>query len=497
MSRRCAMVLMLALLWGCGGERVMQSGEQEQVGRPLGKVAVGQSTAPQAVVVATLRRDDRPVTGVTVEFSRSIAGQAASYQWSGMTDEEGQTRVEIASGDVTGYYLARATLDGREIGAWTSIPINRGYEARLDLPIDGKARVRRSTPLTLKIGVLYTALSRSNTLRGAELAAMQMNEAGGVRGVPIELIPRGGLTTPEYAAEAAEELIAQREVMALVGPNRSGHAVAVAAVAQAHGVPMMTTTATNPTVTAAGDFVFMAAFTDDFQGRVMAQFAARELGAESAAIIAQEGAIYSEGLARTFADNFNASGGALVAREFYMDADTTFTAQLTAIAQAAPDVVFLSGFFPEIPLVIGQAKRDIDLLATFLGGDSWDNAILLTMNRATFDGSFFSGHFSSQVGPDDLSEEAYRFIDAYTAVFGVAPPGGAAMGYDALRLVVQAMCRTEDLTPEAIRDQIAATQNYSGATMISEYNENRHPTKSAVINRIVNGKVEFYKLINP
>lgn len=494
MSKHGMMVLMLALLWGCGGERVMQSGEQDQVGRPLGKVAVEQSTASQAVVVATLRRDDRPVTGATVEFSRSIAGQAAVYQWSGMTDEEGQVRVEIASGDVTGYYLARATIDGREIGTWSSIPINRGYEARLDLPIDGKARVRRSTPLTLKIGFLYTSLSRSNTLRGAELAAMQMNEAGGV---PIEIIPRGGLTTPEYAAEAAEELIAQREVMALVGPNRSGHAVAVAAVAQARGVPMMTTTATNPTVTAAGDFVFMAAFTDDFQGRVMAQFAAQELGAESAAIIAQEGAIYSEGLARTFADNFNASGGTLVAREFYMDADTTFTAQLTAIARAAPDVVFLSGFFPEIPLVVGQAKRDINILATFLGGDSWDNAILLSMNRETFDGSFFSGHFSSQVGPDDLSEEAYRFIDAYTAVFGAAPPGGAAMGYDALRLVAQAMRRAEDLTPEAIRDQIAATQNYSGATMIARYDENRHPTKSAVINRVVNGKVEFYKLINP
>ena len=496
MSRHCTMILMLALLWGCGGERVMQSGEQ-QVGRPLGKAAVGQNDAPRAVVVATLRRDELPVTGAMVEFSRSIAGRAAAYPWFGMTDEEGRARVEIASGDVTGYYLSRASLDGREIGTWSSIPINRGYEARLDLPIDGKARVTRSSPLTVKIGVLYTALSRSNTLRGAELAAMQMNEAGGIRGVPIEIIPRGGLTIPEYAAEAAEELIAQTEVMALVGPNRSGHAVAVAAVAQEHGVPMMTTTATNPSVTAAGDFAFMAAFTDDFQGRVMARFAARALGAESAAVIAQEGAIYSEGLARTFADNFNAAGGALVAREFYMDADTAFTAQLTTIARAAPDVVFLSGFFPEIPLIVGQAERDIGLMATFLGGDSWDNAMLLSLNGETLDGSFFSGHFSSRVAPGDLSREAHQFIAAYASAFGVAAPGGAAMGYDALRLVAQAMCRAEDLTPEAIRDQIAATQNYSGATMIARYDENRHPTKSAVINRIVNGEVAFYKLIEP
>ena len=153
MSRRCTMVLMLALAWGCGGERVMPSGEQ-QSGRPLGKVAVEQNVAPRAVVVATVRRDDLPVTGAMIEFSRSIAGRAAAYQWPGMTDEEGQAQVEIASGDVTGYYLARASLDGREIGTWSSIPINRGYEVQLDLPIDGKARVTGSAAMSQAAGKL-------------------------------------------------------------------------------------------------------------------------------------------------------------------------------------------------------------------------------------------------------------------------------------------------------------------------------------------------------
>ena len=153
MSRCCTMVLVLALLWGCGGERVMQSGER-QGGRPLGKVAVEENDATRAVVVATVRRDELPVTGARVEFSRSIAGRAAAYLWFGMTDEAGQARVEIASGDVTGYYLARASLDGREIGTWSSIPINRGYEARLDLPIGGKARVTGSVAMSQAAGKL-------------------------------------------------------------------------------------------------------------------------------------------------------------------------------------------------------------------------------------------------------------------------------------------------------------------------------------------------------
>jgi len=110
---------------------------------------------------------------------------------------------------------------------------------------------------------------------------------------------------------------------------------------------------------------------------------------------------------------------------------------------------------------------------------------------------FLAVFFSSQVTPGDLSEDAHRFIDAYTAMFGVAPDGSAALGYDALRLVALAMLRAEELTPMAIRDEIAATRDYSGATVISHYDENRHTTKSAVINRIVNGAIEFYKLIEP
>ena len=101
------------------------------------------------------------------------------------------------------------------------------------------------------------------------------------------------------------------------------------------------------------------------------------------------------------------------------------------------------------------------------------------------------------IDPSDLGEDAYRFVTAYTAMFGVVPDGGAALGYDALRLVVQAMRRAGDLTPIAIRDQLAATMNYSGATFISGYDENRHTSKSVVIKQVVNGEVQFLDILPP
>ena len=138
-----ALVLVAGLMWHCGGERVMVEVD-EQVGQPLSKLAV-QDNASGAVVVASVRQDDAPVSGAMVAFARSVAGQVAEYAWSGMTDEDGRVRLEIA-GDATGYYQARASRDGRVVGLWTSIPINAGDEVVVNLPIGGKAQVTRMSP---------------------------------------------------------------------------------------------------------------------------------------------------------------------------------------------------------------------------------------------------------------------------------------------------------------------------------------------------------------
>ena len=349
---------------------------------------------------------------------------------------------------------------------------------------------------TIKIGFIYTSDTRSNSLNGAELAALQLNGEGGAHDREIEIVARGNIGDTEQAARIAEELFLQEGISAIVGPNRSNYAIVIGPVAQRHGIPMVTTTATNPSVTAAGDFVFMAAFTDDFQGKVMATFATQDLGAKTAAVLTRSESLYSEGLSQTFVDNFTALGGEVVHAQFYMREDTDFTAQLTLIAEAAPDVFFLPGFASEIPLVVEQAKA-LGITGILLGGDSWDNAPLIADNSEILEGSFFSSLFSADVAPGDLSEDTDQFITAYTSIFQVPPAGGAALGYDGVRLVVQAMRRADDLTPAAIRDQLAATMNYSGATFISGYDENRHPNKSAVINQIVNGEARFYKLIEP
>ena len=351
---------------------------------------------------------------------------------------------------------------------------------------------------TVKIGFVVAG-ERVTYPNGAEMAVTEINQRGGLLGMPVELIGHINKEAgPEVSVQIAETLIVEDEIIALIGPNRSSHAVEVGPIAQRHGIPMITTTATNPNVTSAGNFVFMASFTDSFQGAVMAQFARSDLNISTAAVITQKGDLYTEGISEFFARNFSGFGGEIVADEFYEGDTSDFTAQLTKIAAAKPDALFIAGFVQETSLITQQARaislRNGDGEPTvFLGADSWDSELLYGNADAEVEGSFFSGHFS----PDTDEPTARAFVDTYESTYDATPTGGVGVSYDAVKLLFEAVERAGSLDPEKIRDQLAATENYIGATTIASYDENRHPTKSAVIFTIKDGAKQFYKQIAP
>ena len=129
----------------------------------------------------------------------------------------------------------------------------------------------------------------------------------------------------------------------------------------------------------------------------------------------------------------------------------------------------------------------------FLGADAWDNPALLENEQASVDGSFFSTHFS----PDTDEPTARAFVEAYRARYGIPPTGGDGVSYDAVRLFLRAAARAGSLDADAIRRELLATEQYAGATRISHYSEDRHPTKSAVIMTIENGVKRFYQQVDP
>ena len=348
---------------------------------------------------------------------------------------------------------------------------------------------------SIKVGMSYHGPNFSSSVLGARLAIAQLNMAGGVHGRTIELLPRNNLGNASHNLGLVKSLISDEGVNGLIGAEYSSVTIPMSYLAQNSGIPLVSTGATNPAVTDAGDYVYMAAFTDDLQGKVMARVAYNDLEARTAAVLTQFGDVYSEGLAAVFIKNFTGLGGKVEIIDSYKRGTDNVDDQMKAIKAFMPDIIFVPGFNPEVPLIANTGAR-LGINTTYVGADGWDSPGLLYAAVA-LEGGIFSTHFSSTVPDEQLSDAAREFIVSYTKVNGIIPDGFAAMAYDATRILVQAMNRTESLRSEEVKAQLAATNNYEGAVFFSGYDSRRHAQKEMPILTIKDGKVVFHSLVRP
>ena len=342
----------------------------------------------------------------------------------------------------------------------------------------------------LKIGMAYDGTATSNPIAGAQLAVDQINSAGGIHGLNVELVTRDNMGDIVTSYVVAEELVVDEQIQAFIGS--STYAQLVAEIAHRHEVPMMTTIVTNSHVTASGNYIFMAAFSNKYQGQTLARFARHELGASNAAIIAQDRKAYSRTLAKHFIETFAAEGGKPISvHEKYLEGDRDFTAQLRVIAQSRPEIVFVAGTTPEVALIVKQARR-MGIRATFIGADGWASDDLLAIGGRDLDDSYYLDHFSAT--NDQASADTLQFIADYTAANnGELPSSPEALAYDAVHILAQALERAGSIYGAAIRDEVAATLYYSGATQLNAYTDERQAVKPGVMNKIENGRVVFYQ----
>lgn len=229
--------------------------------------------------------------------------------------------------------------------------------------------------------------------------------------------------------------------------------------------------------------------------KVYANFAYDNLQARTAAVITEEGDAYSEGLSQTFIDNFRDLGSTVTVQQFYPADATDFSAQLAAVWAKKPDVIFVPGFVPEVALVVKQGK-EMGIDATFIGADGWGNADLIKFGGDALEGTYFSNHFYTkpEIG---LSQKTIDFIQNHVEVWGERPISRSALGYDGVYIIAEAIDRADSLDAAAIRDEIAATIDYSGATSLSRFTADRHAIKTVVVETIRDGGSVFYILVTP
>src|SRR5256886_11717326 len=333
-----------------------------------------------------------------------------------------------------------------------------------------------------------------SSANGIQLAIDEFNAKGGVKGRQLQVKGLDAQGRPEEAATAATRLIASEHVVALLGEVASTRSMFMAPKAQQAKVPMVTPSSTNPAVTEKGDYIFRACFIDPFQGYVGATFALNNLKLKKVAILKDVRNDYSVGLAKNFIDAFTKTGGQIIAQESYSNGDVDFKAQLTNIKAAAPQALYVPGYYTDVGLIARQA-REVGITVPLLGGDGWDSEKLYEIGGDAIVGSYFSNHYS----PDDPSPRIQEFVSKYKKAYGGQLPDSlAAQAYDATGMLVDAMKRAKDLTGPSIPDALAATKDYPGGTGSISMDDKRNATKPAVVLKIAKGgKYEFSGRIMP
>ena len=264
-----------------------------------------------------------------------------------------------------------------------------------------------------------------------------------------------------------------------MGPATTANVIAESQVATDNKIPVIAPDATAVDVTVENGqvkpWIFRSCFIDPQQGDVMAKFALDTLKAKTAVIYLDNSTDYSKSLAQVFEKVFTAGGGKVLMTEAFLGKDQDFKATLTRLREANADVIFVPAYYEEVGKIVKQA-REIGITAPIIGTDGWDDPKVAELAGAdALNHTYFSTHYS------DKDESVRPFIDAYQKEYGHMPNVFAALGYDAGKLLVDALKRAGSDDPEALRKALEETKDLVVGTGTITMDANHNPIKQAVI----------------
>ncbi|MCK5100344.1 MAG: ABC transporter substrate-binding protein [Desulfobacteraceae bacterium] len=349
---------------------------------------------------------------------------------------------------------------------------------------------------TIKIASIFSKSGEASEYTkefywGARVAVDLINEQGGVLGKKIELIELDNKSTAAGSIQAAKEAV-RLGVTAVYGAAWSSHSIVMAPVLQKAGIPMISPASTNPKVTKIGDYIFRTCFTDSFQGKVMAYFALKDLKSKRAAVLTDVSSDFSMSLTEYFLEKYKTSESQIVYQGEYLKSNIDFKTLLAPLLVKQPDVIFLPGYISDSGFIIKQARK-MGIKGTFLGTDGWGGA------RQLYDiagDSIVGNYFTAPWHRDVSFKKGREYTIAYEKeikdkIFPFAP-----MIYDVFLVLADAIERAGSLDRVKIRDEIAATREFEGASGMITFDKNGDPlNKDAVIMVFRKKEAVFYKSI--
>lgn len=318
---------------------------------------------------------------------------------------------------------------------------------------------------------------------GVDLAVDEINKDPNTK-YKIDLVTYDTKLNKTEAVNAMKKAIEEDKVLAVEGPMTSGEMFAAGPIAQQSGVVAFGTGTTAPGITDLGNFIFRNAIPGKLGIPITVEKAHQKFGFKKVAILYSNNNDQMVGEHQIYTDLFKKMGLDVVADETFADKDTDFSAQLTKIQQANPDVICVAGLYQESALIAKKA-REMGMNQPIIGGNGFNSPAYIKQAGTAADGSLVATPWN----PESDTPKAKHFIEAFKAKYGHEPDQFAAQAYDAMYLMHEAAEKAGTTTDrKKFRDTLAGIKGFEGATGKFEFDANRDPKMDLTVLQVKDGK---------
>ena len=330
-------------------------------------------------------------------------------------------------------------------------------------------------------------------VKGFELAVSEINAKGGINGKKVKLESMDDKGDATEASNAYNKLAGDNNVLAVAGPTISATTAAVAPLADQSKLVTIAPAATSDSIET-GNYLFRTCFKDSYQGEVAARFAAENLKVKKVAVLYGTGDPYSSGVGEAFAKAAEKLGLEVVDKESSSSADDTeYSAQLQKIQASGAELLYAPYYYSVSgPYIIPQA-RSVGFEGYVMGPDGYDG-LKLTGDKSQYNKTYYTTHYSAD---DNTNTKVQDFIKSYKSKNNAEPNTFAALGYDTIYMIKQAIEKAgENATREDVRNAVAG-MTFDGVTGKFTMDKSGSPTKSVIVLEMKDGKPVYNTTVQP
>lgn len=330
-------------------------------------------------------------------------------------------------------------------------------------------------------------------VKGFELAVSEINAKGGINGKKVKLESMDDKGDATEASNAFNKLSGDNDVLAVAGPTISATTAAVAPLADQAKLVTIAPAATSDSIET-GNYLFRTCFKDSYQGEVAARFAAENLKVKKVAVLYGTGDPYSSGVGEAFAKAAEKLGLEVVDKESSSSADDTeYSAQLQKIQASGAELLYAPYYYSVAgPYIIPQA-RSVGFEGYVMGPDGYDG-LKLTGDKSQYNKTYYTTHYSAD---DNTNTKVQDFIKSYKEKNNAEPNTFAALGYDTIYMLKQAIEKAgKNATRGDVRNAVTG-MNFDGVTGKFTMDKSGSPTKSVIVLEMKDGKPVYNTTVQP